>query len=143
MHFRKSSASPLSRPLGTHFGLSFAAIIVVAALTSAAGNGQQVGRNFDRPYLLTQANRPPDVNDQMEMREQKAQRQNFENANALRRKLLADESAELLTLAGDLKKEMDKTDKDTLSLQVIRKADEIEKLARDVKAKMKLTVGQS
>jgi len=36
---------------------------------------------------------------------------------------------------------VDKTTKDTLSLAVIRKADEIERLAHGVKEKMKLTVG--
>jgi hypothetical protein len=36
---------------------------------------------------------------------------------------------------------VDKTNKDMLSLNVIRKADEIEKLAHSVKEKMKLTVG--
>ena len=40
-----------------------------------------------------------------------------------------------------LKAEVDKTNKDMLSLNVIRKADEIEKLAHNVKEKMKLTVG--
>jgi hypothetical protein len=42
-----------------------------------------------------------------------------------------------------LKAEVDKTNKDMLSLNVIRKADEIEKLAHDVKEKMKLTIGGS
>ena len=39
------------------------------------------------------------------------------------------------------KAEVDKTTKDTLSISVIRKADAIEKLAHEVKEKMKLTVG--
>ena len=38
---------------------------------------------------------------------------------------------------------MDKTDKDTISIDVIRKADTIERLAKGVKEKMKLTVGAS
>jgi hypothetical protein len=46
-------------------------------------------------------------------------------------------------MAADLKTEMDKTDKDTLSLSIIRKADQIEKLARDLKARMKVTIGQN
>jgi hypothetical protein len=36
---------------------------------------------------------------------------------------------------------VDKTSKDTLSLGVIRKAEEIERLAHAVKEKMKLTMG--
>lgn len=76
------------------------------------------------------------------MQEQREQDQDFENADAARRKLLADESAELLGLVAQLKNEMDKTDKDRLSLGVIRKAEQIEKLAKDVKAQMKLTIGR-
>ena len=64
-------------------------------------------------------------------------------ANTERKKQIADDSARLLKLATDLKAEVDKTNKDTLSLSVIHKADEIEKLAHNVKEKMKLTVGGS
>ena len=63
----------------------------------------------------------------------------FTAANAERKKQIADDSTKLLKLATDLKTEVDKTTKDTLSLNVIRKADEIEKLAHDIKEKMKLT----
>lgn len=69
-----------------------------------------------------------------------AQNSNFDAANAARRKEIAADSALLLKLATELKVEVDKTDKDTLSLKVIRKAAEIEKLAHDVKEKMKLSV---
>ncbi len=42
--------------------------------------------------------------------------------------------ARLVELAGELKKEVDKTDStDVLSLQMVRKAEEIEKLARQIK----------
>jgi len=54
-----------------------------------------------------------------------------------RKKQIADESAQLLEMALALKAEVDKTTKDTLSLNVIKKADEIEKLAKQVKEKMK------
>jgi hypothetical protein len=54
-----------------------------------------------------------------------------------RQKQLVDETQKLLSLANELKSEVDKSTKDTLSLEVIRKADEIEKLAHDVKEKMK------
>jgi hypothetical protein len=67
--------------------------------------------------------------------------QNADAANAQRKKQIADDSARLLQLATDLKAEVDKTDKDTLSLTVIRKADEIEKLAHSVKERTRLTLG--
>jgi hypothetical protein len=56
---------------------------------------------------------------------------------------ISDDSAKLLTLAMALKAEVDKTNKDMLSLDVIRKADEIEKLAHNVRDKMKVSVGGS
>jgi hypothetical protein len=64
-----------------------------------------------------------------------------DSANAARKKEIADDSAKMLKLATDLKTEVDKTDKDTLSLSVIRKAGEIEKLAHSVKEMMKATPG--
>ncbi len=85
--------------------------------------------------------RRPDANEQNEINQQKTQKENFEAANAARKKLITEESALLLKLATDLKTEVDKTNQDTLSLTVIRRADAIEKLAHDVKEKMRLTVG--
>lgn len=52
-----------------------------------------------------------------------------------RKKRIADESASLLSLANSLKAEVDKTTKDTLSVTVVRKADEIEHLAHKMRAK--------
>ena len=95
----------------------------------------------DKPIILPEANRPFDPNQRMEMQEQQQKKVNFEAANAERKKQLGDDSARLLKLANELKAEVDKTDKDTLSIAVIRKADEIERLAHIVKEKMKLTVG--
>jgi hypothetical protein len=91
----------------------------------------------------TPINQPPDSNTQMQMRNDEQKRLSYSQANVERRKQIADDSAKLLKLATDLKSEVDKTSKDTLSLNVIRKADEIEHLAHNVKEKMKLTVGPS
>jgi len=57
--------------------------------------------------------------------------------NNERQKQLVDDTAKLLSLANELKADVDKSSKDTLSLDVVRKADEIEKLAHSVKEKMK------
>lgn len=67
--------------------------------------------------------------------------QNLDAVNTQRKKQLAADSARLLKLATELKTEVDKTTKDTLSVNVIRKADEIEKLAHSVKENMRLSVG--
>ena len=54
-----------------------------------------------------------------------------------RRKHLLADTAKLLQLTTELKSEVDKTSKDELSIDVVRKAAEIEKLAHDVKERMK------
>jgi hypothetical protein len=48
-------------------------------------------------------------------------------------KAVADASASLLEMANSLKKEVDKTSADTLSVAVVRKAGEIEQLARKLR----------
>ncbi len=48
---------------------------------------------------------------------------------------IADDSGALLKLANSLKTEVDKTTSDTLSVAVIRQADEIEKLAHKMRTK--------
>lgn len=59
--------------------------------------------------------------------------------NVERQKQLVADTQKLLSLANELKTDVDKSTKDTLSLDVIRKADEIEKLAHTVKEKMRGT----
>jgi hypothetical protein len=114
---------------------------MVAALSSAAQTSNPPQPIYPHPILLPEANRPLDANQIMEMREQQGKQQNYATANVERRKQISEDSAKLLKLATDLKADVDKTAKDTLSLNVIRKADEIERLAHSVKEKMKLTMG--
>jgi hypothetical protein len=54
-----------------------------------------------------------------------------------KQKQLIEDTDRLYALATDLKSEVDKTNKDTLSIQVILKADEIEKLARSIRDRNK------
>jgi hypothetical protein len=58
-----------------------------------------------------------------------------------KRMQIAEDTSQLLRMATDLKAEVDKTNKDTLSLSVIRKAGAIEKLAHSVRDKMKTEMG--
>ncbi len=58
-------------------------------------------------------------------------------ANLQRQEELKKDTEKLLELATELKQSVDKTDENTLSLEVIKKADQIEKLAKSVKDKMK------
>jgi hypothetical protein len=116
------------------------ACVMFVAMTPAASDG--VAQNT-YPHLPPELNRIPDSNQVNQINDQQAKKDSFEAANAERKKQISSESAKLLKLATELKAEVDKTDKDTLSIGVIRKADEIEKLAHSVKEKMQLTVGAS
>jgi len=123
-------------------GLAISAVLATFAATYAqAPSSQNPGTpTYNKPILSPEANRLPDNNEQMAMHEQEGKKANFEAPNVERKRQIADDSAHLLKLASDLKTEVDKTSKDTLSLGVIRKAEEIEKLAHTVKEKMKLTM---
>jgi type VI protein secretion system component VasF len=57
--------------------------------------------------------------------------------NSLRQQEIVDDTAKLLSLAQQLKTEVDKSNKDMLSIAVVKKAEEIEKLAKSVKEKMR------
>ena len=116
----------------------------LAILTTFMAAGQPPQQPIpDVPYLRPETNRLPDKNAQMQMHDDQAKTQSFEAANAERKRQIADDTSKLLELATQLKAEVDKTSKDTLSINVIRKAESIEKLAHGVKEKMKLTVGAS
>lgn len=54
---------------------------------------------------------------------------------------LAGESTQLLRLATELKAEIDKTNKDVLSIAVIRKADAIERMAHGMRGRVKAEAG--
>lgn len=57
--------------------------------------------------------------------------------NVQRQEDLKKDTEKLLELATELKQYVDKTNENTLSMDVIKKADQIEKLAKTVKEKMK------
>lgn len=69
---------------------------------------------------------PPEVQKEMEKR-----------ANAQRQAELKRDTERLLKLSTELKDYVDKTNENVLSLEVIKKAEEIEKLAHSVKTKMR------
>ena len=58
-------------------------------------------------------------------------------ANKLRQEELKRDTEKLFQLASELKQYVDKTNENVLSLDVIKKTEEIEKLAHSVKTKMK------
>jgi uncharacterized protein YlxW (UPF0749 family) len=67
--------------------------------------------------------------------------QQLKEANKKRQQDLKNDTDKLFELATELKAAVDKTNENMLSLEVVRKADEVEKLAKRVREKMKETVG--
>jgi hypothetical protein len=119
-----------------------ACLVLTSASIGAAQNLAPGGAlRMDRVDAPTPNNQSPDPNTQLKMRDHQTAQQNFAAANARRKKQIVEDSTKLLKLAVDLKSQLDEANADTLSLSLIGKADEIEKLAHNVKEKMKLTVG--
>jgi hypothetical protein len=67
----------------------------------------------------------------------KMERDMAKKANLARQADLKRDTEKLLKLAAELKESVDKTSESTLSVDVVKKAEEIEKLAHSVKDKMK------
>ena len=120
--------------------LAACAVMAMPALLSLGQQNPTPTPNPTRPLLKPEANRPPDANDQMAMREQQQQKQNFDAINAKRLRDMTEASHMLETMAIALKAELDKTGSAPLSENEVRKAETIERLARIVKEEMQLTV---
>jgi hypothetical protein len=68
---------------------------------------------------------------------QQQKRDMLKKQNEQRQQDLKKDTDQLLTLATELKQYVDKTNENIISLDVIKKAEQIEKLAKNVKDKMK------
>ncbi|MGA7106738.1 MAG: hypothetical protein WBV28_05155 [Terracidiphilus sp.] len=95
----------------------------------------------DKADLQSPVNQPPDAIAQLRARVHRAKQRNFDAANELRIRQIADETGKLLILARDLQLQMEKFDGKPLPALLIREAEVIELLAHDVQSKMTLTIG--
>lgn len=112
---------------------------MLGKLITAAGIGIAI-------YGTAFATTPPSAAaTQIETRQDPAQKEMLERmareANKKRQQDIRDETDKLFQLATELKAAVDKSNENLLSLDVVRKADEVEKLAKKVKEKMKESVG--
>jgi len=80
---------------------------------------------------------PPGSTEQEDPSRAKLERDMAKKANQERQAAIKRDTDKLLKLATELKDYVDKTNESVLSLDVVKKADEIEKLAHSVKEKMK------
>jgi hypothetical protein len=89
--------------------------------------------------LRPEANRLPDANDIMKMRAEKVNKVKFEAANLERKRQLDEDSVALLKLAAEVNDNVAQT-AHTSQSELLRKVQEIERLAHNVQVKMKLTM---
>ena len=93
--------------------------------------GMNSGRPIDPPPSGVPPVYPPQIGDDG------TDAQRAKAATEDRHKKVAGDVDRLVSLSNELKSDVDKTTKDELSLDVIKKAKEIEKLAQDVQRRMK------
>jgi hypothetical protein len=113
-------------PAPVRFLLALASAVLTLCLLASA-------QNVPPPRLPPVTGQPDQ--DQRELA--RMQREMAKKANKERQAAIKRDTDKLLELATQLKENVDKSSEDTLSLDVIRKAGEIEKLAHSVKEKMK------
>ena len=107
-------------------------VFVVLALVLFLGAQQDPTRPQRPPQPPGMTNVGPDVDIPPEMQREMNKRLNKERQEALKK-----DTDKLFQLATELKQSVDKSNENVMSVDVIRKAEEIEKLARQVKEKMK------
>ena len=116
------------------FKLSAWGYLILILFFSLLSFAQDASHGFPPPQSPPSAQNPNPAPDENEAR---IQRDMAKKANQERQAQLKRDTDKLLKLATELKEYVDKTNENTLSLSVVKKAEEIEKLARSVKDKMK------
>jgi NAD(P)H-dependent flavin oxidoreductase YrpB (nitropropane dioxygenase family) len=106
--------------------------LYVVCVSSGMAAGAEIARVSSLPGSPLQVKVHP-ASQALAMMEQNRQRMLADD----RQKKMLESTTKLLELAQQLKISVDKTDKNTLSVDVIRQADQIEKLAKQVKDEMR------
>jgi hypothetical protein len=103
----------------------------------AAAQSQSTTPTIKNPRLPSTDTSPDLQNPDPSPYKERMEANAVKSRNTDRHKRLVDDTTKLLALSNELKAEVDKSTKDELSISVIQKAAEIERLARDVKERMK------
>lgn len=108
-------------------------------LRAQLGKGQAPLQNVPMPGQSSMGGLPPisGRNDAPDPLGPRMQEQQIKSRNSDRQRKLVEDTDRLLSLAADLKQQMGNTGKDAMSADMVRKAEEIEKLAKSVKERMK------
>jgi transaldolase len=116
--------------------MSAVLLLLVIPGLSQPSFSQSSGQNPGQfPGATTNPTLPPD--DRGDQERAKIEKEMAKKVNHERQIRLQRDTDNLLKLANELKQDVDKSDENTLSLEVVKKAEEIEKLAHSVKEKMK------
>lgn len=107
-------------------------LVVMTGLPSGALRGQSVSPAEDPAPRDRQFGQSPDHDTVAKM-----QKEQQKQINKARHEALKKDTNKLLELATELKLYVDKSNENMLSLDVMRKAEQIEKLAHNVREKMK------
>lgn len=109
-------------------------ILFIGMLFAIPRNAQN---QTSRPPSAPARTEPATSNDDADEAQQRLARDLAKKANLERQALLKADADKLLKLAAELKDSVDKSNENVLSLDVVKKAEEIEKLAHSVRDKMK------
>ncbi len=117
-------------------------LFVVVALAAGAQNPATPGGALrtDRIDLPTPINQPPDAVEQTRMMDRSSKTKTYAAANAERRRRITEGAAKLLKLAGELKSELGRAPEEPAFPNLVRKVDEMEIMAHNVKEEMALSV---
>ena len=111
--------------------------VVTAFLSFVPAEARQTSTTRTLPSPATVNTQLPDKYDPEASAHQRFEEQASKARNSERFKRIQSDTEKLLKLSTELKEDVDKSTKNDLSLDVIRKAAEVEKLAHDVKERMK------
>jgi hypothetical protein len=109
-------------------------IIVLSGIPSLAQDSVPPAPRGQRPI---QPDQLPGEDPIVTERREKLEKEMEKKANQERQAQLKQDTEKLLQLSTELKQYVEKTNENVLSVNVIKKAEEIEKLAHSVKEKMK------
>jgi hypothetical protein len=117
------------------------AIVLIVTLFAVTGNGQtwpQIRKDQQPEYPPDSISRPNEIPSKKgDPVARRMEQERLRQANKERQARLKEDTDKLLKLANELKASVDRTNENVLSLDVIKKAEEIEKLAKSVKDRMK------
>jgi hypothetical protein len=109
---------------------TFSCLLIVLFAFPAISSQQQQQQPIPPPNVPQRDDRSPDIPPQIQKDMEK-------KANEQRQAELKRDTERLLKLSTELKEYVDKSNENILSLDVIKKAEEIEKLAHSVRTKMR------